>query len=250
MEYEGSVYRPPLEADDILLQVEIGCTHNRCTFCNMFRDKKFRVVDEETIVRNLQEAAQIYRRHQERVFLVDGDAFTLSFSRLKRIAELVHQYLPGCRTITMYAAVRNIKNKTDEQLAELRRLGINDLYVGIESGLDDVLAAVRKGNTVQDADEQLNRLNRAGIRHCMMLMPGLAGRGRGVESGIAAAELANRTRPFLIIPTTASVFPGTELYDQVQRGEFVEAPESENLSELRAFLEHVNLPESYYWAAH
>lgn len=249
MKYEGMIYRPPVEANDILLQVAVGCTHNQCTFCNMFKEKKFHLVDEQTLIDNLKEAGCFYS-HADRVFLVDGDAFALSADRLEQIAKLVYRYLPNCRTITMYAAVRNIETKTDEQLVRLRELGINDLYVGIESGLDDVLAAVRKGHTVHDAVTQLNRLNRAGIRHCMMLMPGLAGKGRGIESGIAAAKLANQTKPFLIIPTTLGIFEGTELFEKTQRGEFIEAGEKENLQEQKAFLENVDLPEAYYWSAH
>ena len=249
MKYEGMIYRPPVEANDILLQVAVGCTHNQCTFCNMFKEKKFHLVDEQTLIDNLKEAGRFYSR-ADRVFLVDGDAFALSADRLEQIAKLVYRYLQNCRTITMYAAVRNIETKTDEQLVRLRELGINDLYVGIESGLDDVLAAVRKGHTVHDAVTQLNRLNRAGIRHCMMLMPGLAGKGRGIESGIAAAKLANQTKPFLIIPTTLGIFEGTELFEKTQRGEFIEAGEKENLQEQKAFLENVDLPETYYWSAH
>lgn len=249
MKYEGMIYRPPVEAEDILLQVAVGCTHNQCTFCNMFRDKEFHLVDEQTLIENLKEAGQFYP-YADRVFLVDGDAFALSADRLERIAGLIHEYLPQCKTITMYAAVRNIKTKTDEQLIRLKKLGINDLYVGIESGLDDVLVDVRKGHTVNDAVIQLNRLNHAGIRHCMMLMPGLAGKGRGIESGIAAAKLANHTNPFLIIPTTLGVFEGTELFAKMQSGKFEEAGEKENLQEQKAFLEHVELPQTYYWSAH
>ncbi len=249
MKYEGNIYRPPLEANDVLLQVAVGCTHNQCTFCNMFKDKSFRIMNEDTVIENLKEAGRFYR-HADRVFLVDGDAFALSAERLERLTALIHQYLPNCKTITMYAAVRNIMTKTDEQLRKLRETGINDLYVGIESGLDDVLLDVKKGHTVTDAITQLGRLNDTGIRHCMMLMPGLAGKGRGVESGIAAAELANKTKPFLIIPTTVGVFEGTELYEKMQKGEFTEAGEKENLQEQKAFLEYVELPESYYWSAH
>lgn len=140
--------------------------------------------------------------------------------------------------------------KTDEQLCELKDKGIDDLYVGIESGLDDVLDDVKKGHTVEEAITQLNRLNEAGIRHCMLLMPGLAGKGRGVESGIAAAKLANQTKPVLVLPTTVGVFEGTELFEAMRAGFFVEAGEEENLQEQRAFLEHVDLPETYFWSAH
>lgn len=156
-------------------------------------------MDEQTLIENLKEAGRFYP-YADHVFLVDGDAFALSADRLERIAGLI----------------------------QLKKLGINDLYVGIESGLDDVLVDVRKGHTVNDAVIQLNRLNHAGIRHCMMLMPGLAGKGRGIESGIAAAKLANQTNPFLIIPTTLGVFEGTELFAKMQSGKFEEAGEKES----------------------
>ncbi len=249
MKYEGVIYRPPLEANDVLLQVTLGCTHNQCTFCNMYASKAFRVVDERTVVENLESAGRYYP-YADRVFLVDGDAFALSADRLAKITTLIHQHLPNCRTITMYASIRNIMMKTDEQLRELKDKGINDLYVGIESGLDDVLADVKKGHTVEEAITQLNRLNDAGIRHCMLLMPGLAGKGRGVESGIAAAKLANQTKPMLVLPTTLGVFEGTELFEALSAGNFVEAGEQENLQEQRTFLENVDLPDTYFWSAH
>ena len=249
LKYEGMIYRPPMEANDILLQVAVGCTHNQCTFCNMFKDKQFHLVDETTIIENLKEARLFYH-NANRVFLVDGDAFCLSADRLKRIATLIHHYLPDCETITMYSSIANIKTKTDSELVELRDIGINDLYVGIESGLDDVLISIRKGHLVSDAILQLNRLNKAKIRHSMLLITGIAGKGRGIESGIAAAKLANETKPFLIVPTTIGLFEGTVLSEQAKRGEFIEAGEKENLQEQQAFLEHVDLPQTFYWAGH
>ena len=183
------------------------------------------------------------------MFLTAGDAFALSARRLERISQLIHEHLPSVQTITTYAAVRNIEAKTNEELRHLCELGYDDLCVGIETGLDDVLTHVRKGHTTAQAIEQLKRLNAAGIRHCVTLMPGLAGTGRAEESGIAAAELANATKPLLVIPTTASVFPSTGLYGELQRGEFVEASEAEVLEEQIAFLQVADLPHTYYWSA-
>lgn len=249
MRYEGTVYRPPVEADDVLLQVTIGCTHNRCTFCNMFRDKRFRPVDERAIEASLMEA-RWEQPKAERVFLTDADAFALPAARLLRIAELVRAHLPHVTTITTYASVRNVRAKTDVELAALRDAGYDDLYVGLETGLDDVLASTRKGHTTRQAIEQMRRLNAAGIAHCDMLMLGLAGTGRARESGEAAARLLNETRPFLVIPTTLGVFPGTELFEARRRGTFREASEHEVAREQIAFLENVRLPDAYYWAAH
>lgn len=249
MQYEGTVYRPPVEANTFLLQVAVGCTHNKCVFCNMFQDKKFHLVDMKKIESDLQEARGWYRQ-MDRIFLVDGDVFALSTQRLEEIINCIHRYFPECNTLSMYAAVRNVKAKTDDELIHLQRLGVNDLYVGHESGLEEVVSHINKGHTLQDSYEQMERLNRVGIRHHCLLMPGLGGKGKGVESGLAAAKLANATKPGIIIFTTLALFPGTKIYEEAERGEFIEASEKEILLEQKTVLENVDLPDTFLWANH
>lgn len=249
MNYEGIVYRPPIEANTFLLQVSIGCAHNKCTYCNMFKEKCFRVLPLSKIEESLKLAKQYYRRI-ERVFLVDADAFVLKAELLKSIATLIREYFPECETITMYSSIQNIKSKTIEELKELRRIGINDLYVGIESGSDEVLLKVNKGHTVKEVIEQLDKLNEANIDHASLIMFGIGGKGKGIENAKATAKLLNRVKPKIIINATLAVFEETKLYEEVQNGIFVEASELENLIEEKTFIENLELDETFFWGNH
>ena len=187
MKYTGLTYRPPYEADSLLLQVTAGCSHNRCSFCTMYRDVPFEEESMEQIESDLQEiagaiaAARGARRYVpdiSRVFLENGDPFCLPADRLAEIAQLVHRYLPGVERIAMYASVKNIRSKTDAELRMLRGLGINELNVGVESGLDDALARMNKGYTAEQAFYELGRLRDAGIDYGANIIFGCAGAGR------------------------------------------------------------------------
>ena len=144
MHYTGTIYRPPFEARSLLLQVTTGCSHNRCSFCTMYRDEQFGVEPLEQVEADLQEARE-YVPNVTRVFLENGDPFVLSADRLEEIAVMVHAYLPKVETIAMYASIKNVIGKTDEELKRLRILGINELNIGVESGLDDALSYMNKG---------------------------------------------------------------------------------------------------------
>lgn len=144
MHYTGMIYRPPFEANSLLLQVTVGCSHNSCSFCTMYRDVPYQVSPMEEIEEDLQEAS-LYVRNITRVFLEGGDAFTLPGERLIEIAERIHYYLPRVKTIAMYANISNIRTKTDEELARMHELKIDELNVGLESGDDEVLRYMNKG---------------------------------------------------------------------------------------------------------
>jgi radical SAM superfamily enzyme YgiQ (UPF0313 family) len=138
MNLTGIVYRPPYEADSLLLQVTQGCSHNKCTFCYMYPDVQFSVCPMEQVEADIDEYAR-YRPSARRVFLEHGDAFVLSADRLLKIADAIHRKLPKVETIAMYASIQNIKGKTDEELRQLRAAGIHGLDIGVESGLDAAL---------------------------------------------------------------------------------------------------------------
>jgi len=253
MIYNGTIYRPPVEATTRLLPVTEGCSHNACRFCSMYKGVPFRMLPLTDIEGFLKEAMYYYQYagcSTRRVYLVGADPFVLSVGRLEPIIVLIKRYLPHCETITMYAAVRNVMRKSDDDLRNLRRLGVNDLYVGIESGLEDVLLTLNKGNTVEQAREQCLRLNACGISHSDMLMLGAGGKGRARESALAAANLLNETRPKMILLNSMSIFPDTSLHADVQSGKFVPAGEKEMLEEEYMFVKHLELPETYLWAAH
>lgn len=253
MKTEGTLYRPPVEANTFLLQVTAGCTHNACRFCNMYKDKSFHLIDEAILIENLQEEKKIrdiYGRPHRRMFLADGDVFSLSADKLEEKINLIRKYHPDVETFSMYAAIRNLKHKTDEELIRLRKLGVNDLYIGYESGLDDVLESMNKGHSVADAIEQAGRLAEAGIDHSALIILGIAGKGRGVESGLAVADMLNKAKPKMTRLATLSVFEGTELEKDVEEGKFILAGEKEVLTEERTIIENVDLPEMHLWACH
>lgn len=253
MKIEGTIYRPPVEADTFLLQVTAGCTHNACRFCNMYREKQFHMIDEDILRFNLAEGkriSDIYKRPIKRIFLMDGDVFSLSADKLEEKLQLIRQYLPALEVISMYAAVRSIKSKSDEDLQRLKDLGVNDLHIGYESGLDDVLSQMNKGTSLADSIEQAERLNRIAIRHNGTLILGLAGKGRGEESGRAMAELINKIKPQMVRLMTLSVFDNCELAEDIEAGTFIEAGEKEILTEEKIVLENIELPELHFWANH
>ena len=253
MEYNGTIYRPPIEANTFLVPVTEGCTHNSCTFCSMYKDIPFRMISLEEIEGFLKEVREGYGRDLDRidrVYLVGADPFALSAKHLLERIDLIKRYIPNTKTVTMYARTDNIIRKSDADLKELKDAGVDDLYIGVECGLDDVLKNLNKGYTAEETKEQCLRLNAAGIRHCDLLMLGTAGKGRGMESAEASAALENEIRPHKILINTMSAFAGTKLDRDIEDGTFVQASEKENLEEEREFLSRLNLPDCYFWAVH
>ncbi len=249
MQYEGTTYRPPPEADTPLLQVTVGCAHNQCTFCDMYRDVTFRPIPMDQIEADLEELRGIFPK-SERIFLVNGDAFVLKTSALKAIAGKINRFFPECRTISMYASINTIKTKSDHELRELKEIGINDLYVGVESGWDRVLDHINKGHTVAEAQQQLDRLSRAGIHHIANLMLGVAGVANGLENAQWTAKFLNQTRPSLIWVGTLAIFEGTQLHAQMVQGNFIPATELEILEEEKALIDAIELEDVRFYGVH
>jgi radical SAM superfamily enzyme YgiQ (UPF0313 family) len=244
MKYTGPVYRPPYEANTLLLQVTVGCAHNKCTFCSMYRDVRFSVEKIDQVEADLQEASRRYG-NLKRIFLVNGDAFVLSARRLKPIAELIQKYFPSIEVITMYASINNIKGKTDEELQELKRLKIDELWVGAETGHEETLEYLNKGADLNDSYTQLERLNKAGIKFYYGFMYGAAGAGKGIENAEANAKIINAVKPYGIVPTTLGAYGETELARDVEKGLFVPASEQEVLEEQLKLLELVTVETKY-----
>lgn len=263
--YKGTVYRPPIEANSFLLPITEGCTHNTCTFCNMFRNIAFRMLPLEEVEDFLARAKASadagglgvgYRsrgikcERVKRVYFVGADPFALSADRLLERIELAKRYLPNAVVFTMYARTDNIESKSDEDLRALKDAGVDDLYIGVETALDDVLSYYDKGYTASRTLEQCKRLNRAGIRHCDLLMLGAAGKGRGVENARASAQLENASKPHKILMTTLTAYVGTKLNDDIESGAFELADETETLKEEKELISCLDLPGCEFWAAH
>jgi radical SAM superfamily enzyme YgiQ (UPF0313 family) len=210
----------------------------------MYRDVKFQAEKIDQVEKDLQEAQQLYG-NVKRVFLVNGDAFVLSAKRLKEIAEKIHHYLPEVEKITMYSSINNIKHKSDEELAELAKLGIGDLWIGVETGHGEALRYLNKGASIEDAYEQLERLNKAGITFFYGFMFGAAGKGKGIENAEANAKLINKVKPLGIVPTTLSANEGTQLAKDIADGNFELATERELFEEQKKTIELVDVPTHY-----
>lgn len=249
MKYTGPIFRPPLEANTLLLQVTVGCSHNKCTFCTMYRGTRFSIEHIDQIEKDLQEARRAYGS-LKRIFLLNADAFALNARRLKEISKKIIEYFPEMETITMYASIRNIKHKTDEELRELRESRVNDLWVGIESGSDEVLHHLNKGYTLKDANDQLARLNEAGIGHNCIFMLGAAGSGKGVQHAVDTAKLINAAKPQLVSVTSLGFFDGSLLSREVENKTFIPATELEILEEEKKLLELIELENIPFYGDH
>jgi histone acetyltransferase (RNA polymerase elongator complex component) len=219
----------------------------------MYQDVPFRMLSLSEIEEYLREVKQSYDRYCDRiqrVYLVGADPFALSAKRLLERINLIKKYLPNAKTITMYARTDNIASKSDGDLRALKEAGVDDLYIGVECGLNDVLENLNKGYSADETQKQCLRLNAVGIRHCDLLMLGTAGKGRGMECARASAALENKIKPHKILVNTMSAFVGTQLNEDIRTGAFFPASEKENLEEERELLNGLELPDCYFWAVH
>jgi radical SAM superfamily enzyme YgiQ (UPF0313 family) len=249
MHYSGPVYRHPLEAYTVLLQVTQGCSHNACTFCTMYKDVPFKVDDLSIVEEDLKEAKATYGQ-LERIFIENADPFVLSFEKLKTIGLLIRKYFPDIETISTYANIKNIKDKSIDELKELRELGYNDLYIGLETGHDPILKLMNKGYTAMEAYNELTKLNEAGIAFFTLLMLGVAGKGKGKENVEATIDLLNKVQPKMISVIPTGVFEGSHLEVLMNKGDYEEASEYEMLLEEKELLEGLKPFKCLFYGQH
>jgi radical SAM superfamily enzyme YgiQ (UPF0313 family) len=249
MHYEGTIFRPPSEANSILLQITTGCSHNRCTFCGMYKNSRFTIKDDATIISDIDFAAAHCRR-QKRLFLCDGDALIVPQKRLTAILREIRSRLPWLTRIGTYANARGIAMKSDEELEELRSLGLSIAYMGLESGDDVTLTRIKKGSDRDRIVEMGQKIRRAGIKLSVTVILGIGGTERSAaharESGLALSAID----PEYVGALSLMLTPETELYDQWQQGDF-ELPEAQGmLEELRLMLTHTDLSRGLFHANH
>lgn len=249
MEYEGQICRPPMERASYMLPVAVGCSYNACTFCTLFKHLRYRELSREQI------EAEMQRVHQaggdpKTVFLGDGNAFGLDTEHLLWILGRIHHYFPGCTAVNMDATVTNISQKDDKALQRLYDAGVRNLYLGIESGLDDVLAFMKKDHTIAQAYEQIARMQAAGMIFDAHMMTGIAGKGRGLENAEAIAEFFNRTHPHKVINFSIFHQKRAPLYQDIEAGRYVPADEQENLLEERRFIQCIEVSDMVYDGFH
>lgn len=240
MHYTGPVIRPPHEANSILLEVTVGCTHNSCRFCTFYYDTPYRVAPKKQVEHDLQEAK---RRTPcaKRLYAVGGDPFTLRTAKLIDLAQLIRQYFPNIN-IGMYARVDSMYNKTVEDLKRLKAEGINDLVIGIESGDDEVLSQMDKGYTSADIVRECLKLEEAGISYRVIFLGGLAGKGNGERNACNTAHVLNQLHPTHIYMTSVAVQMESALYQDVLDGRFTEASEYERIAETLSLIKQLQNP--------
>ena len=195
--YVEPVFRPPSEAESLILPITDGCSWNKCTFCEMYTapQKRFRPRDEEEVLDSIRRCGERFDDGVKRVFLADGDAMTLSTRRLATVLEAIRRDLPGVRRVSSYCLPRNVAKKSVAELAELKALGLTLVYVGVESGDDEVLARVNKGETYESARWSLEKLQQAGIKRSVMILNGLAGQALSRQHAQSSAALMNAAQP-------------------------------------------------------
>lgn len=245
MKYDEQIYRPPKEYKSLLLQVTSGCTHNKCKFCGMYRYTNFKMESLDQIESDVIEASQHpFFRSTKRVFLLNGNPFVLKTERLLKIAEIIHKYLKNVEVITTYASIKDIENKTDDELRQLKDAGINDLYIGVESGNQEALEFINKGNTVDEAIREMKRLDKFYYNYYAMILTGLMGRGidKAVENGKKTGKMLSQVNARGVFPMSVTLVPGTELWDLYKSGQYQEASEYDRLVELREIVYNL-LPE-------
>jgi radical SAM superfamily enzyme YgiQ (UPF0313 family) len=236
MEYEGLICRPSTERASFSLPVSVGCSYNRCKFCIFFKHLKYRLLSIEQIEKELQRVRRM-GGNPEKVFLGDGNAFGMETPRLLHIVAMIRRCFPACRMVNMDASVIDIREKTDEELHKLRAAGIRNLYLGIESGLDDVLAFMRKDHDNSQAYGQIRRIRNAGLSFNAHIMTGVSGKRRGLENATALAAFLNRTKPERIVNFSLFLHRTAPLYSDILSGAFTPATEVENLQEAHRLLE-------------
>lgn len=248
MHYSEKVYRPPSEANSLILQVTQGCSHNNCAFCSMYHGIQFRVEPMEQIEEDLQEASP-YDGTWDRIFLINGNAFVLNSQKLLDIADLIHRYMPSIKTISMYARIDDVARKSVAELKLLRQAGINALYIGSETGSDALLDRVDKGYKAADIVEQCKKLEEAGFDYVLSYLSGLAGKGRGDENAVATAKIYNQLKPAMIGASSLTLFPDTWLYGDLEDGKFEESTELEIVKEFHTLVSYLET-KTYFWAGH
>ncbi|MGL5437260.1 MAG: radical SAM protein [Lachnospiraceae bacterium] len=239
MHFTGTIWRPPFEGRSLLLQVTTGCTHNSCKFCSLYEGLSFRMSPMEEIEEDLAELK--HTPHcAKRIFLTGANPFVLSFDKLKALTLKIKEYLPKIETIGAFARITDIQNKSVEQLKELATLGWQNIGIGTETGDDITLSYMNKGCTSADILTQCKKLEEAGIEYYIVYMTGLAGKGNGQRNALASAKVFNQLHPTIININALTVFPETQLYTEIQSGEYTETPEVERLHELQTLIQNLN----------
>jgi radical SAM superfamily enzyme YgiQ (UPF0313 family) len=246
MRYEDPVFRPPCESRSLIIQATIGCPHNKCTFCGMYKHKKYRVRPLEEIEEDIQSAGEIYG-NVESVFLADGNTIAMRTDDLVRVLDCVTSVFPEVKRISVYGGARFIKGRKVEDLKRLKEHGLDIIYMGLESGDDEILEMVGKGATSEDYVRAAEKIRAAGIKLSTYVLAGLGGRARTREHAINSAKTLNRMKPDFVRIRTLALLPGFPMSEMLASGEldFEECSGREIAEETKLMLENLDIETEF-----
>lgn len=239
MRYVGDIYRPPSEAYSYLLQVTIGCSHNKCTFCSMFKDKWFKVRDVKEVLEDLEMARARYSRI-EKIFLCDGDALCLANEKLMVILNKIKELFPECKRVSVYGSAKDVLRKTDEELKELYENGIKMIYLGAESGSQKVLENIEKGVTREQLIEAVQRIEASGILSSVTFISGLGGKELWEEHAIETGKMISEMNASYVSLLTLMLDHRAPIMQEINRGAFQVLSGEEVVAETYLLMKHAN----------
>jgi len=248
MKYEGMIIRPPSEAGSLLLQISVGCSHNRCTFCPTYKGERFRIKTFEEIEEDIIEASGY--GPIEKIFLCDGDALILPMKKLAPILESINTHIKGVRRIGLYANAKSILRKTPGELAQLRAFGIKIAYLGVETGSDDILEAIHKGVNSRQMVDAGRKIKEAGITLSVTVLLGIGGKARSMEHALDTARVLTEIDPDYVGALTVMVVPGTPLYEELVSGRFELPDQFGFLGELGVMVANSNFTDCFFTSNH
>jgi radical SAM superfamily enzyme YgiQ (UPF0313 family) len=249
MHYEGFIIRPPSEANSILLQVTVGCSHNKCTFCGTYKGERFKIKPDDIILEDIAFAAR-YCKNQDRLFICDGDALIVPQKKLVWILSEIKKQVPWVTRVGVYANTKGIKMKTPEELAELHRLGLGIAYMGLETGDDVTLKNIHKGANARTMIDMGKKIREAGIHLSITVLLGIAGRERSQVHAVETGRVLTEIDPEFVGALSLMLIPGTPLHDDYSAGNFPLLEPGEMLAELRTMIEHTTLSNGLFHANH
>jgi radical SAM superfamily enzyme YgiQ (UPF0313 family) len=249
MHYEGNIIRPPSEANSILLQVTVGCSHNKCRFCGTYRGERFKIKSDDIITQDIAFAAQ-YCKRQRRVFLCDGDALIIPQRRLLPILQAIRTQLPWVTRVGCYANAKSLNMKSAAELKELHANGLGIVYLGLESGDDETLKAINKGATAEQMIERGRKAKEAGFKVSVTVLLGIAGSRRSRIHAVATGRVLSAMNPDFVGALSLMLIPNTPLHDDYRAGRFPLLGPEEMLRELRVMFAHTDLSQGMFHANH
>ncbi len=247
--YEGRIFRPPSEASSFILQVTVGCAHNSCTFCNMYKEKQFRIKPLEDVLEIIKAFSTKYPE-VERVFVADGDALVLPMAYWETILLTLKQSFPRLKRVTSYGTPKDVLGKTLDELKTLKNDGLEMIYMGLETGSDSLLKKIRKGATATEMAEAGQKLKAAGLRQSVTVISGIGGRSDWEEHAVKTAEVLNLMNPEYVGLLTLLLDDDTPMLEDIRSGKMAVLSAEEVLRETQLLLENLDLSDCQFRSNH